>query len=107
MALNYDLKELQERVEKTLTDVVAPGNPVLTLFTKRIYKILLRVMLGQSITERLTQYSLNSKGQERNITHLLDSMVRLFNHNYNVHGDLYGDIIQQFISAQNGQNQAA
>jgi hypothetical protein len=87
-------------VERTVREVVAPGNAVLTLFTKRVYKILLRVMLNQPYAEKLQSYSLQSRGQERNLTQCIDSVARLFAHSMSVHGELYAAVIGTYATSQ-------
>ena len=93
-----DLAEITERVSKGLKDVVAHGNPVLTLFSKRVYKVLLRSMLGQGYKHLLPAYSLHSTAQQRNLTQLLQSTTRLFIHTMRIHREIYTVIIGRAVA---------
>lgn len=86
---SFDMKEVHEKVEKSIKEVISEGNPVLSLFSKRVFKITLRAILDQPLSSKIAAYSLNSKGQERNISELVSLAQRLFNHNFNIHKDLY------------------
>lgn len=94
---SYDERELSIRVEKAIKDVLAPENPILSLFMKRVYKILLRVLVGQPYSQKLSSYSLNSRGQERNLRMLLGSAMQLFDHSMNVYQDVYREIIRNVV----------
>lgn len=97
--MNYDLKEMKDRVDKAIRDVVSDGNPVLALFTKRVYKVLLRSMLGKPYLQKLSSYSLQSKGQERNLSRLMEITTKLFNHTIKVHGDIYKALVGTLASS--------
>jgi len=92
-AVSYEPQELQERVDRSVREVVSANNPVLALFTKRIYKVLLRALLKQPFLQKLQAYSLNFKGQERNLSSLIRSTSLLFNHMYSIHSELYQSIL--------------
>lgn len=104
---NYDLKELQSRAEKMVRDVTSAQNPILALFAKRVYKILLRALLGKPFVSKLASYSLQSKGQERNLSRLIDLATKLFQHTMKVHGDLYKALLHtlstSFLHEQTAQ----
>jgi hypothetical protein len=102
--INYDLKELKDRCDKAIRDVVSEGNPVLALFTKRVYKVLLRAMLEKPYLQKLSSYSLQSKGQERNFSRLMEITTKLFNHTIKVHGDIYRALVSTLASAGSQQN---
>lgn len=94
-----DVQEVHERVSKALKDVVAQGNPVLALFSKRVYKVLLRAMLGKGYKHLLASYSLHSPAQQRNLSQLLQSANRLFSHTMGVHRDVYTVIFGRAIAS--------
>jgi hypothetical protein len=94
-----DVPEVQERVAKALKDVVAQGNPVLALFSKRVYKVVLRAMLGKGYKHLLVSYSLQSPAQQRNLTQLLQSASRLFSHTMSVHRDVYTVILGRAVAS--------
>lgn len=94
-----DAQEVHERVSKALKDVVAQGNPVLALFSKRVYKVLLRAMLNKGYKHLLVSYSLQSPAQQRNLTQLLQSANRLFAHTMGVHRDVYTVILGRAIAS--------
>lgn len=96
-----DSQEVHERVSKALKDVVAQGNPVLALFNKRVYKVLLRAMLGQGFKHLLASYSLQSPAQQRNLAQLLQSACRLFGHTMSIHREVYTAIIARATAASN------
>eukprot|EP00428_Durinskia_dybowskii_P075315 CAMPEP_0170400786 /NCGR_PEP_ID=MMETSP0117_2-20130122/24677_1 /TAXON_ID=400756 /ORGANISM="Durinskia baltica, Strain CSIRO CS-38" /LENGTH=1002 /DNA_ID=CAMNT_0010657545 /DNA_START=260 /DNA_END=3268 /DNA_ORIENTATION=+ len=103
-----DPEEVHERVSKGLKDVVAHGNPVLTLFSKRVYKVLLRAMLGQGFKHLLTSYSLQSPAQQRNLSQLVQSVCRLFAHTMRVHKDVYTVVIgRAVVSSRTGTGAVA
>ena len=93
-----DTQEVHERVTKALKDVVAQGNPVLALFSKRVYKVLLRAMLGKEYKYLLPTYSLHSPAQQRNLSQLLLSASRLFSHTMGVHRDIYTVILGRAVA---------
>ncbi len=103
--INYDLKELKDRVEKAIRDVVSDGNPVLALFTKRVYKVLLRAMLDKPYLQKLSSYSLQSKGQERNLSRLIELATKLFHHTFKVHGDIYKALVSTLAVSAMQQSQ--
>jgi hypothetical protein len=96
-----DSQEIHERVSKGLKDVVAHGNPVLSLFSKRVYKVLLRAMLGQGFKHLLPSYSLQSPAQQRNLSLLIQSVCRLFAHTMKVHRDVYLVVIGRAVASTN------
>ena len=86
-------QELHEYILKTIKDCIAVDNPVLKLFTKRVYKLILRGILGQNYQHLLSSYSLQSIGHQSNIEELIKKCSILFNHNYSIYYELYNDII--------------
>jgi hypothetical protein len=90
-------KELRNSLEKSTKDIIKEGNPVLQLFTKRIYKLLIRVLLDKPYQQKLKQFSLQSKGHEKNFHSLFSSLKALFHHNYKVFGSLYSMIIKAIL----------
>jgi hypothetical protein len=96
-----DTQEVHERVSKGLKDVVAHGNPVLALFSKRVYKVLLRAMLGQGFKHLLPSYSLQSPAQQRNLSQLIQSVCRLFAHTMKVHRDVYVVVVGRAVASTN------
>lgn len=91
-------QELHEKVNKTLNDTISKDNPILNLFTKRVYKLLFRVILGQNYIHLLSSYSLQSPAHQNNINTLLTTASKLFKHNVIIHRDLYCDIIARACS---------
>jgi len=91
--LTINKQELHEYILKSVKDIIGIDNPVLKLFTKRIYKLILRGILGQNYQHLLPSYSLQSPAHQSNIQELISKSIILFNHNYSIHFDLYNDII--------------
>jgi len=90
-----DTREVTALVEKLLRDVVVTDqSPVLQLFSKRLYRILLRVCLQKPFVHKLAPYSLQSKAQERNLARLIELTTKLFQHTIAVHGDMYTEILR-------------
>jgi hypothetical protein len=92
-ALQASNEEIIERVSKAVKDVVSPGNPVLALFTRRLYKILLRSMLNLDVESVLVSYSLNAAAQKRNIKYMTQIASNVFRHSIAVHIEFYRFII--------------
>lgn len=90
-----DIVKLEENMGKAVKNAVTENNPVLNLFTKRIFKVLLRALCGQPYLPKLPTYSLHGKGQEQNINKLIKMSVKLFRHHMNVNSFLY---LKLFIS---------
>ena len=84
-----DSSEFEDTLEKSLKNVLAEGNPVLQLFTRRIYKVLLRALLGQPYTSRLPSLSLHAKGIQRNLSELISRAVRLFSLHCSIYENVY------------------
>ena len=84
--------EWEEELEKSLRNVLAEGNPVLLLFTKRVYKVLLRALLRQPYHAKLPSFSLHAKGIQKNLVELIGRAVRLFNFHLSVYGEVYSMI---------------
>jgi hypothetical protein len=97
-----DSQEVNERVSKALKDVVAHGNPVLQLFSKRVYKVLLRAMLGHGFKHLLPSYSLQSPAQQRNLSQLVQSVCRLYTHTMRIHKDVYTVVIGRAVADAQG-----
>lgn len=95
----FDEQELVGKVEVAIKEVVSPGNAVLALFTKRVYKILLRGLLNQPYLPKLAAYSLHHKSQERNISKLIELGKRLFTHNLKIHEELYQNILLAYLAS--------
>jgi hypothetical protein len=89
----FDAKELCEKAEKCVKDSIAPGNPVLNLLTKRVYKVILCALIKQPYLHKLSSFSLASRAQERNWKSALDSITNMFNHNWAVYGALYRSVL--------------
>ena len=87
-----DSSEFEEILEKSLKNVLAEGNPVLQLFTRRIYKVLLRALLNQPYVSRLPSLSLHAKGIQRNLSELIARTVKLFIFHNSVYEDVYSMI---------------
>lgn len=85
----YNEQGLAANLEKTIADVVKEANPVLQLFQKRMYKLLLRILLDKPYQQKLRQYSLHAKGHERNLHQLFTLARALFRHNLRVHLPVY------------------
>jgi T-complex protein 11 len=88
--------EWEEALEKSLKNVLADGNPVLHLFTKRIYKVLLRAMLGQPYLAKLPSLSLHAKGIQRNMSELIARAVKLFTVHSGVYEEVYSMIFASY-----------
>lgn len=107
----FDLQELQTRARALVQEtILSPQSPVLLLFTKRVYKVLLRACLHQPVTpQKLKSYSLQSAAQERNLSRLLEQGQRLCTHTVAVHGPVYVSITtaiaQQLSLLQQSQPQ--
>lgn len=107
----FDLQELQTRARALIQEtILSPQSPVLLLFTKRVYKVLLRACLHQPVTpQKLKSYSLQSAAQERNLSRLLEQGQRLCTHTLAVHGPVYVSITkaiaQQLSLLQQSQPQ--
>jgi len=79
----------EEALEKSLRNVLADNNPVLLLFTKRIYKVMLRALLGQPFMHKLPSFSLQASGIQKNLSDLIGKAVRLFKFHMSVYGEVY------------------
>jgi hypothetical protein len=104
--LDYDETELYKKIEKTLQDTITINNPVLLLFSKRLYKVLFRLFVGQPYLQKLTSFSLNIKGQERNIQILIEKTSTLFNHTFAIYSKMYYAIIHsccEFILSEENE----
>lgn len=97
--LSYDAKELATRVDQAVKELVSPGNSILALFTKRVYKILLRALLDKPYVPKLATYSLQHKAQDRNISQMVQLGNKLFQHTMKVHGELYQTILYTYLSS--------
>jgi len=93
VVVSINKQELHENILKTIKDCIGVDNPVLKLFTKRVYKLILRGILGQNYQHLLPSYSLQSIGHKSNIEELIKKCTILFNHNYSIFYELYNDII--------------
>lgn len=91
--VSINKQELHENILQTIKDCIDVDNPVLKLFTKRVYKLILRGILGQNYQHLLSSYSLQSIGHKSNIEELIKKCSILFNHNYSIFYELYNDII--------------
>lgn len=94
-----NLKELEEKVSKLVKDVIQEGNPVLQLFQKRIYKLLLRILLNKPYQAKLKQYSLHSKGNDKHLHQLFISTNHLFQHNFKIFQLIYAKIVAVSVNA--------
>jgi hypothetical protein len=83
----------EKSFEQSLRGAITENNPVLQLFTKRLYKVLIRSLLGQPFLGRLPTYSLQAPGLQPNIGLLVGLATRLFKHNLTVNRDIYGLIL--------------
>jgi T-complex protein 11 len=83
----------ESNVAKSIKDVLVDNNPILNLFIKRIYKLLLRGLLAQPYAGKLPSYSLQSRAQERAIGALIQEASLLFNHTMRIHAALYSSIL--------------
>jgi hypothetical protein len=84
-----NMHDLEEKISKMVKDIIKEDNPILELFQKRIYKLLLRALLAKPFQQKLKQYSLHSKGNEKNFHQLFSSINHLFQHNYRVYYQVY------------------
>lgn len=82
----------EEVLEKSLRNVLAEGNPVLALFTKRVYKVLLRAILNQPYAAKLPSFSLHAKGIQKNLGELITRAVKLFDIHIAEYGEVYATI---------------
>ena len=87
-----DSSQFEETLEKSLKNVLAEGNPVLQLFTRRIYKVLLRALLNQPYVSRLPSLSLHAKGIQRNLSELIARAVKLFALHCSIYENVYSMI---------------
>lgn len=92
---HYDVREVTALVEKLLREVVVhEQSPVLQLFSKRLYRVLMRACLGQPYMHKLASYSLQSKAQERNLARMVDLGTKLCAHTVAVHGGIYREVLR-------------
>jgi hypothetical protein len=84
-----DIIKWEENMGKAVKNAVTENNPVLNLFIKRIFKVLLRALCGQPYLPKLPTYSLHGKGQEQNLEKLIKMSVQLFRHHMKVNSFLY------------------
>jgi hypothetical protein len=105
-AVLVDWAALQHTVNKALSDALAPHNPVLALFSKRVGKLLLRALCGMPYLHKLPDYSLQSKGQEKNIARLVDTAQKVFRQSMRVYAPFYNDLLRT-IAQQEQQQQIA
>jgi hypothetical protein len=90
----------EKQLETSLRNCIAANNPVLLLFTKRLYKILLRCLLGQPFINRLPSYSLQAPGLQSNMGLLLGQTMKLFKIHLIVNRDIYGLILSSDMFQQ-------
>ena len=90
LAASYS--DWEQVLEKSLKNVLAEGNAVLALFTKRVYKVLLRAILNQPYAVKLPSYSLHAKGIQKNLGDLITRAVKLFDVHLAEYGDVYATI---------------
>lgn len=92
---HYDVREVTALVEKLLREVVVhEQSPVLQLFLKRLYRVLMRACLGQPYMHKLASFSLQSKAQERNLARMVDLGTKLCAHTVAVHGGIYREVLR-------------
>ena len=89
----YDENDLREKAEKCVRDIISPENAVLSLITKRIFKVLLRGLLNQPYQQKLGVFSLASPAQERNLSSTMELVKKVFNHSWLVHGNMYRAVL--------------
>ena len=90
---NVDLRgdeSWKDGLKLALSDTVTEDNAVRNLYMKRIYRLILRSILGHSYHERLLSYSLASSSQVKLVSSLLNHAKRIFS--FHMHIDLNREI---------------
>jgi hypothetical protein len=72
-------------LDSALRDAVKEGSPVLTLFSKRVYKLFLRGLAGKPYQQLLQGYSLGNTYSRDAIRDLITSTSKLLSHFLEVH----------------------
>lgn len=85
--------ELEENIAKALKNVINLENPVILLFSKRIYKVILKAILKQPYLASLKQFSLNGKIQEKNLGNIMKAIVIYFDKHINIHEKIYAALL--------------
>jgi hypothetical protein len=85
---------LQNSIQQSLT----PSSPILSLFTKRIYKLLTRGLLSLPFQELLPAYSLASKLQSQEVKSLILKSKQIFDHSVLIFGPFYSAILRAFLN---------
>lgn len=99
--LGYDAKQLEEQVAALLADLLSERNPIWQLLSKRIYRLLLRAMLGKPTAHKLSAYSLQSAAQERNLSTAMSTLRAVHAQNMRVHGQaVYAPLLQAMALQQ-------
>lgn len=90
------VSDWEPKVRDAVMSGLADRNPILQLFSKRVYKLLLRALMGRPLLTRLRAYSLHSKALEKRITELAPKVVKLFQHHAKVFEAVYRDLLREF-----------
>lgn len=87
-------KDLEPLIQNSIQQGLTATSPILSLFTKRIYKLLARGLLSLPFQDLLPAYSLASKLQSQEMKSLIAKMKRIFEHSVLIFGPLYSAILR-------------
>lgn len=81
-------------LEESLKKCVSQSSPVFSLFSKRVYSVLVRALLDVPFTDLLARYSMNSRSQLQQLKVIIQMGKTLFTHNMKAFGDIYSSMLQ-------------
>lgn len=87
------VSQWEEEVKKEVKAIIDPGNPILVLFTKRIYKVMYRVLLDQHYEVKLGQYSMNSSQTRVILAQIMKEISTVFTLHYKLFTPVYTSIL--------------
>ena len=94
------ISQWEEEVKKEVTAIIDPGNPILVLFTKRIYKVMYRVLLEQPYEIKLGQYSMNSSQTKIILAQIMKEVSTVFT----LHSKLFTPIYTSILTSNSLQS---
>jgi hypothetical protein len=87
------VSQWEEEVKKEVKAIIDPGNPILVLFTKRVYKVMYRVLLDQPYEVKLGQYSMNSNQTKINLAQITKEISTVFTLHTKLFTPIYTSIL--------------
>lgn len=87
----------EQELERGVKAAVAPDHPVLSLFSKRVLRLMTLSLLGADISALLATHSLSSPLLKKAVLDLIQSTRRVFGHNCQVYGALYQSVLQKAV----------